>query len=274
MRSVEGYALYALDSTGRVIGRNPAAQKCEGYSQEEIIGEHHSILFTPEDIEARIPDTELRLAERTGRYAGETSLIKKDGEPFWASFQVTVVRDPEGKLLGFAKVVQDITQRKYRNDALRRAEALTRRERDRIAAVLDTIMDGCCICEPVRDKRGQIEDFAFTYVNRSFTYQLGMSPESLLRGRISYLLPWLCDDTLLDRLREVVTTGEALMTDVEIGQKAGLAGKLRLRAVRVDDGIVLTLSPITTSSHQRPSSALKFDPAVRNGSYPSEQGAD
>ena len=157
MHSVEGYALYTLDSTGRILGRNPAAQRFEGYSQEEIIGKHHSVLFTPEDIEARIPESELRIAERRGHYAGETSLIK-DGKRYWANFEVTVVRDPEGKMLGFTKIVQDVTERKNRSDALRCAESLAERERDRIAAVLDIIMDGCCICEPVRDKRGRIED--------------------------------------------------------------------------------------------------------------------
>lgn len=117
--SIQDYAIYMLDPAGRVVSWNNGAERLKRYQAEEIIGQHFSRFFTPEDRALGKPEAELHTAMTAGRYAEEGWRVRKDGSHFWASVVITAVRDEDGQLLGFAKVTRDVTERRQAEDALR-----------------------------------------------------------------------------------------------------------------------------------------------------------
>src|SRR5437868_14151253 len=85
VQSVTDYAIYMLDPTGHVTSWNAGARLFKGYEPEEIIGEHFSRFYTPEEQELEIPRIALETAEREGRFETEGWRVRKDGSRFWAS---------------------------------------------------------------------------------------------------------------------------------------------------------------------------------------------
>ncbi len=122
IESVRDYAIFMLDPDGTVRGWNSGAQAIKGYSADEIIGRHFSQFYTPEDQRAGKPAAELEQALVAGRVEDEGWRVRKDGTLFWANVIITAVRDATGKLIGFAKVTRDMTER-------RRLEELERSSR-------------------------------------------------------------------------------------------------------------------------------------------------
>ncbi|TMB27247.1 MAG: PAS domain S-box protein [Deltaproteobacteria bacterium] len=116
--AVRDYAIIMLDPQGRVESWNGAAERIFGYTAPEIVGQHVS-RFLPAGM---APDAELVAAERE-RFEEEALRVRKSGETFWADVVVTGIRDREGKLRGFAKVVRDVTERKLLDDELRENRA-------------------------------------------------------------------------------------------------------------------------------------------------------
>ncbi len=111
VQSIVDYAVYMLDKDGRIATWNPGAERAKGYSADEIIGEHFSRFYTPEDREAGVPKRALKEAAEKGRFTAEGWRVRKDGSRFWAM----VVIDPiieNGELVGFAKVTRDLTERR------------------------------------------------------------------------------------------------------------------------------------------------------------------
>ncbi len=111
VESVVDYAIFMLDSDGRVASWNAGAQRILGYSADEIVGESLSQFYPREDLERGEPQVELGAAKAEGRFEQEGWCVRKDGSTFWANAVVTAVRDDTGKLLGFAKVTRDLTER-------------------------------------------------------------------------------------------------------------------------------------------------------------------
>jgi PAS domain S-box-containing protein len=109
---VTDYALYMLDPTGVVNNWNAGAQRIKGYRPEEIIGQHFSRFYSNADQAAGRPARALRLALENGRYEEEGWRVRKDGTFFWASVVIDPIRDDENRLIGFAKITRDITERR------------------------------------------------------------------------------------------------------------------------------------------------------------------
>ena len=116
--AVTDYAIYMLDPDGRIATWNPGAERFKGYTANEIIGQHYSRFFTPEDVAADMPGRALRAAVRDGRYEAEGWRLRKDGTRFWVSAVIDPIRDEDGRLLGFAKVTRDITDKKFAEEEL------------------------------------------------------------------------------------------------------------------------------------------------------------
>ena len=112
VRSVVDYAIYMLDPSGQVTSWNAGAERIKGYSAEEIVGQHFSRFYTPEDRLDGVPERALEAARSTGRYEAEGWRMRKDGTRFWASVVIDSIRDDAGKLLGFAKVTRDMTEKR------------------------------------------------------------------------------------------------------------------------------------------------------------------
>jgi PAS domain S-box-containing protein len=134
VESVRDYAIFALDPNGVILSWNAGAQRIKGYTAHEAIGQHFSIFYTSADLANDKPGTELARAIRDGRVEDEGWRVRKDGTEFWASVVITALRDRAGGLVGFAKVTQDVTNR-------RRAEEQLRASEERLRILLHSVKD-------------------------------------------------------------------------------------------------------------------------------------
>ncbi|HEY3890564.1 MAG TPA: PAS domain S-box protein, partial [Bradyrhizobium sp.] len=111
VEGVADYALYMLDPTGLVTSWNIGGERIKGYSPEEILGQHFSRFYTESDRANGKPGRALSIALAQGRYEEEGWRVRKDGTFFWASVIIDAIRE-DGKLVGFAKITRDITERR------------------------------------------------------------------------------------------------------------------------------------------------------------------
>jgi PAS domain S-box-containing protein len=162
---IKDYAIFLTDTAGRVINWNRGAERILGFEESEIIGQSAFIFFTPEDRAANVPEQEMEDAVKTGRAEDERWHLRRDQSRFWASGILTPVRDEAGVLLGFIKVMQDMTER-------RRLES----ERDRFFALS---MDMLCIVHL---------DGYFLRTNPAFERVLGYSGPELQNRPVFDLL--------------------------------------------------------------------------------------
>src|SRR5688572_18113958 len=102
--TVRDYAIFMLDSTGRIASWNIGAEHIKGYEADEIIGKHFSIFYPRHDVQAGKCELELEQAALTGSFEDEGWRIRKDGTRFWANVVITAMRDDAGDLIGFSKV--------------------------------------------------------------------------------------------------------------------------------------------------------------------------
>ena len=122
IEAVVDYAIFQLDPAGNVTTWNPGAQRIKGYDPDEIIGQHFSQFYTPEDIQLGVPKLALAEAAKQGRFEAEGWRMRKDGSRFWASVVIDRITDETGELVGFAKVTRDVTERKQTQDELQRVQ--------------------------------------------------------------------------------------------------------------------------------------------------------
>ncbi|MES2184062.1 MAG: PAS domain S-box protein [Pseudomonadota bacterium] len=120
--AIRDYAIYMLDPEGHVVSWNLGAQRFKGYTADEIIGHHFSQFYTQQDRETGVPALALKTAEAEGKYEAEGWRVRKDGALFWANVIIDPIRAEDGRLLGFAKITRDVTERKAADDALRQSE--------------------------------------------------------------------------------------------------------------------------------------------------------
>jgi PAS domain S-box-containing protein len=112
VEAVTDYAIYLLDASGIVTTWNPGAERFKGYSANEIIGQHFSRFYTPEDQETGLPARALETARREGKFEAEGWRVRKDGSLFWAYVVIDPIRGPSGEIIGFAKITRDLSERK------------------------------------------------------------------------------------------------------------------------------------------------------------------
>ena len=164
VETVSDYAIYLLDTAGRVASWNAGAQRIKGYSAAEVTGRHFSLFYTPEEREAGAPGQMLAQAQREGRFEAEGWRLRKDGSRFWAEVVITALRDANGALTGFAKVTRDMTAR--------------HREREReqvLAATFNWAPNGIAVA----DAGGR-----YVGANPSFLRLLGVTEPELLEKTI------------------------------------------------------------------------------------------
>jgi PAS domain S-box-containing protein len=120
--AVTDYAIYLLDAQGIVSSWNTGAQRFKGWTEAEIVGQHFSRFYADEDREAGLPQIALATAAREGRFEGEGWRVRKDGTRFWAHVVIDAVRDPQGRLIGYAKVTRDLSERKVAAELIKRSQ--------------------------------------------------------------------------------------------------------------------------------------------------------
>ncbi len=150
---VQDYALFLLDVDGQVVTWYAGAERIYGYKSSEVIGQHVSVFYPDEDA-VRTLQERLDKTAREGHTGTEGWHGKKDGSRFWANAITLALKDENGELQGFARVVRDFSERHERDEKLRRNRARTRPipaestiagivsgEFDRIPEVNDAFLD-------------------------------------------------------------------------------------------------------------------------------------
>ncbi len=162
---IKDYAIFLTDTDSRVINWNRGAERILGYREDEVIGQSAFIFFTPEDRAAKEPEKEMETAMTNGRAEDERFHLRRDQSRFWASGILTPVRDDAGTLIGFIKVMRDMTERRKLEE-----------ERDRFFTLS---MDMLCIVH--------LEGY-FLRTNPAFERVLGYSAEELQHRPVFDLL--------------------------------------------------------------------------------------
>ena len=124
--SASDYAIMMLDPQGRILTWNTGAAHIHGHAAAQVLGQHFSSLFTPEDRADGEPERVLAAAAGSGRFAGEGWRVRQDGSRFWASDVIALMKDGHGHLTGFSKISRDLTERRRADQALRARELSTR----------------------------------------------------------------------------------------------------------------------------------------------------
>lgn len=119
IEEVEDYAILLLDENGIVLNWNRGAEKIKGYRPAEIIGQHFSIFYQPEDRETGLPAILLNKARVDGKAVHEGWRVRKDGSRFWGSITLTALHGHQREIIGFSKVTRDLTEKKMADDRLR-----------------------------------------------------------------------------------------------------------------------------------------------------------
>ncbi len=138
-------ATFILDPKGNVTSWNAGAERIQGYTAHEIIGKSVAKFYPPEEVAERKLEEELERARAHGLFEVEAWRVRKDGSRFWANVSTTAMHDEAGAVVGFAKVVRDLTEHvaaeeKLRNLAAENArlaeQARTQEFQERFLAIL------------------------------------------------------------------------------------------------------------------------------------------
>jgi PAS domain S-box-containing protein len=124
VEGVTDYAIFMLDPSGTIVNWNLGAERIKGYKSEEIIGQHYSVFYTEEDRQRGLPEKAIATAARTGKYESEGWRVRKDGSTFWANAVINKIEGTNGRLLGFAKVTRDLTERRAAEERMRQAQKM------------------------------------------------------------------------------------------------------------------------------------------------------
>lgn len=134
--SIGTHALVLLDPEGTVVGWLAGAERLFGYRPEEIVGQNASRLFTPKDLEKDLSSWEQKTARQSGESEDDRWQVRKDGGRIWVSGTLTALRDRQGQLLGFAKIMRNRTDQKSQLETLEsRVTALQQAEQRKNAFI-------------------------------------------------------------------------------------------------------------------------------------------
>ncbi|MBB2983391.1 hybrid sensor histidine kinase/response regulator [Paraburkholderia tropica] len=123
VQGVTDYSIFMLSPDGYITNWNLGAARIKGFEASEVIGTHFRRFYTPEDAAQGRPEHGLRVAAEEGRFETDGWRVRKDGSRFWANVVIDAIRDEDGKLIGFAKITRDMTERKIAEEKLEEARA-------------------------------------------------------------------------------------------------------------------------------------------------------
>ncbi|HSY24703.1 MAG TPA: response regulator [Polyangiaceae bacterium] len=207
--AVTDYAIFMLDRAGQVATWNAGARRAKGYEPHEVIGQHFSIFYTPEDRDVGRPETILDVVRREGRFEEEGWRVRKDGTRFWAHVVITALREPNGEISGFAKVTRDLSAKRSAEENQRElvreqfARAASDAERQRLLTLLKQVP------AIINYLRGP--DLVFEFAHPRTLERMG---RELLGRPLLVAAPELREGPHYARLRRVYETGDPV-TQIE-----------------------------------------------------------
>lgn len=186
------YAIYMLDPEGHVTIWNRGAERIKGWTTTEIVGRDFAIFYPADEVAAGKPASDLARASTLGRFEEDSWRLRKDGSEFLASVTMTALRDDDGALRGFGKVIRDITDQKA-------AEAALERRESHLRSILETVPDAMVV---IADD-GTICSFSAA-AERLF----GFAESDVVGHNVSMLMPDPDRRQHDDYLKRYLTTGE------------------------------------------------------------------
>lgn len=172
-------AVYMLSPIGILSSWSAGAERLKGYKANEIVGRHFSRFYCAEDLQDGLPGRALETALDTGRFEGESWCIRRDGSRFWASVVIDPICDEDGKLIGFAEVVRNLTGYRQQTDQLTAA-------RKNLDLALSNMSQGLCLFG---------EDERLILCNRRFREIFSLSNEATQPGALFCdVLSLICTD--------------------------------------------------------------------------------
>lgn len=173
VENVKDYAIFMTDADGVVISWNPGVERLLGYTENEIIGQSIAVIFTAEDRAAEAHIKEMQTAASVGRWEDERWMLRRDGSQFWANRLVMPLKNEDGTLRGFAKVMRDDTAKKIAEEKL----AQTNRRTENI---LSSITDAFFMLD---------RNLRYVYVNEATTRMFGFTETDFLGKSLSEMFP-------------------------------------------------------------------------------------
>jgi len=173
VENIKDYAIFMTDIKGRVASWNPGVEKLLGYTEAEIVGQSVAVIFTPEDVAAGAHLEEMEQAQQTGSSEDKRWHRRKDGSLFWANGMVMPLKNDDGSLRGFAKVMRDETAQKQIEEKL---EETNRRVENILSSISDSFY---------RFDR----EFRFVYVNEATTKMFNLTETEFLGKTLWEVFP-------------------------------------------------------------------------------------
>lgn len=224
IESIEGYAVITIDNNGVINSWNRGAQKLLLYSDHEVIGKPTSIFFTDTDITNKLPSKELAKAKKDGKAVHEGWRIKKDGTRFWASGFILSLKDEKGKLLGFTKIIRDLTDQK-----------LVETEREKYSAIFQNA--------PAFIALLQGKEHVFELVNKPYLQLVGS--RDIVGKSVVEALPEMEEQGFVKILNMVYETGKPY-----IGKEVALTLQRRKDSQPHTHYINFVYQPIKNANHE------------------------
>jgi PAS domain S-box-containing protein len=207
--SATDYAIFAMDLERRVTSWNEGARRILGWAAEEMHGQPADRIFTPEDLAANAPATEAAIALKDGRAPDERWHVRKSGDRFWASGELTPLKAASGNPVGFLKILRDGTEQRRSEEALRASEAArqeapealrrqTADERDRLRRLFDQAPSFMAV---VRDT-----EHIFELANAAYLRLVGH--RDIIGKPVREALPEVKGQGFFELLDQVYRTGE------------------------------------------------------------------
>ncbi|MFO0863721.1 MAG: PAS domain S-box protein [Gemmataceae bacterium] len=186
VEQVKDFAIFRVDVEGKPTSWNEGVQRVLGFTENEFIGQDVTReMFLPDDVRTGIPQREFAYAAEHGAASNDRWMRRKDGAAFWATGMTTRLLDSSGKLIGYTKVLRDLTEKKLAEDAALEASA-------RLKAIVETAADGIFTV----DGRGIIES-----MNPASLKLFGYHANDIVGKHVSMLMP-PPNDPALDGLPE------------------------------------------------------------------------
>ena len=166
------FAVFLVDSQGTIVSWNPGVEQILGFTESEWVGNSSAVIFTPEDRADHLPEMERSRAARDGQASDVRWHVRKGGSRLFVEGTLVALRDSSGQLLGFSKVMRDVTQSKLREAQLQ--DALTYAE-----MIVDTVREPLLVLDKDLRVRSANRSFYRTFqvsrqrTENEFLYKLG-----------------------------------------------------------------------------------------------------